>query len=146
LIIRIQEDFQARFNEAGVTLASQIDETCPSADLDPSRISQVIYNVLQNSLRHTPQGGRVEISTSCDGSKLKIYIRDSGEGIPEDSLLHLFDRFYRSDQSRSRDKGGSGLGLAIARQIILAHGGQIEAANHPQGGAEITIHLPVGGE
>ena len=146
LIARIREDFQARFDEARVTLTTQFDLTCPTCQLDPGRISQVIYNVLQNSLRHTPEGGSVEIITSCTGESAQIFIRDTGEGIPEEALPHLFDRFYRSDQSRSRDMGGSGLGLAIARQIVLAHNGEMSAGNHPEGGAVFTIDLPTRGE
>jgi signal transduction histidine kinase len=142
LITVVCNDFQARFSEMGVSLVCKSDQTCPQPLLDPNRISQVIYNLLHNSLRHTPEGGKVEITTACEGSVVTIKLRDSGEGIPEEALPHLFDRFYRSDQSRSRDKGGSGLGLAIAMQIIQAHGGTISAANHPQGGAEFTIHLP----
>jgi len=142
LITRISEDFQARFDEGGISLTTKLEDSCPNYLLDPSRVSQVIYNVLQNSLRHTPEGGKVEIRTSYEEESFLIRIRDTGEGIPEEALDHLFDRFYRSDQSRSRDKGGSGLGLAIARQIVLAHNGRISAGNHPQGGAVFTIQLP----
>jgi signal transduction histidine kinase len=69
--------------------------------------------------------------------------RSSGPGIPEQAFPHIFNRFYRADRSRSRAEGGSGLGLAIARQLVQAHGGTLEAANHPQGGAVFTLELPL---
>jgi signal transduction histidine kinase len=142
LIDRICEDFQARYNEAGIVLSSKTDPLCPTCQIDPSRMSQVFYNLLHNSLRHTPEGGRVEITSTCAGGSVTINIRDTGEGIPEDDLPHLFDRFYRSGQSRARHKGGSGLGLTIAQQIVHAHQGRLTAANHPEGGAIFTIQLP----
>lgn len=142
LISRVCKDFQARFAEAGISLTCHPGQNCPPCLLDPNRINQVVYNLLHNSLRHTPHGGAVEITTACNSDSVTITIQDSGEGIPEKALPHLFDRFYRSDQSRSRDKGGSGLGLAIAMQIVREHGGTLTAANHPQGGAVFTIQLP----
>ena len=68
---------------------------------------------------------------------------NSGSGIPEEALPHLFERFYRADKARDRDRGGSGLGLAIARQLMIAMGGNISAENHPQGGALFRLWLPV---
>jgi two-component system sensor histidine kinase MtrB len=70
-------------------------------------------------------------------------VRDSGPGIPEESLPFVFERFYRADKARARAEGGSGLGLAIARQLARAHGGELSAANHPEGGAAFTLRLPV---
>jgi two-component system sensor histidine kinase BaeS len=73
-----------------------------------------------------------------------MYLADTGPGIPPEALPRVFERFYRADKSRSREEGGTGLGLAIARQLAVAHGGDIRAANRPEGGAEFTVRLPVG--
>jgi signal transduction histidine kinase len=131
-----------QFDRQNITLNYSYPENCPNVKLDPRRITQVIHNLLQNALRFTPQGGHVAIIITCENTEVKMEIRDSGEGIPEEALAHIFDRFYRADQSRARDKGGSGLGLTIARSLITAHGGSLKAANAPQGGAVFTISLP----
>ncbi|HNT25056.1 MAG TPA: ATP-binding protein [Anaerolineales bacterium] len=113
--------------------------------LDPMRIEQVLNNLLSNALRHTPDGGRIELDLSAEGGaapgSIRLAVHDSGAGIPSESLPHLFERFYRADKSRARQEGGSGLGLTIARQLAQAHGGDLTAANHPQGGAVFTLSL-----
>ena len=79
---------------------------------------------------------------SCESDGVTIEVQDSGEGIPAEALPKIFDRFYRAEQSRARDKGGSGLGLTIASSLVNAHGGLLTAANAPAGGAVFTIFLP----
>jgi two-component system, OmpR family, sensor histidine kinase BaeS len=110
--------------------------------VDPVRIEQILGNLLSNALRHSPEGGLVRICLSSDESNLRLEVHDDGTGIPEDSLDHIFDRFYRADRSRSRVEGGTGLGLAIARKLAEAHGGTLQACNHPEGGALFTLTLP----
>jgi two-component system sensor histidine kinase BaeS len=144
LLVRITKEFQPQFEEQNISLVFNPVETLVSIKLDQSRFNQVINNLLQNSLRHTPAGGKVEIDLQKSPGEAVIQIKDSGEGIPEEALPRLFERFYRSDQSRSRDKGGTGLGLSIARQLVEAHGGTLTAANHPDGGAVFEIRLPKG--
>ncbi len=109
---------------------------------DPTRIEQILNNLLSNAIRHTPEGGEISVKISTDAENVFVEVRDSGEGIPSGELKKIFDRFYRAQPSRSRGEGGSGLGLAIARQLALAHGGDLTAANHPQGGAVFTLRLP----
>ncbi len=109
---------------------------------DPHRLEQILGNVLSNAIRYTPIDGQVKILIQGDLKDIIIQVHDSGEGIPEDALPYLFDRFYRVDKSRSRDQGGTGLGLSIARQLAQAHGGNLIAENSPEGGAIFTLRLP----
>jgi two-component system phosphate regulon sensor histidine kinase PhoR len=114
--------------------------------LDESRIYRLLLNLLDNSIKHSPALQSITIKTLVVDSNLLIEIIDAGEGFPEDSLPHIFERFYKVDPSRTRsglDRGGSGLGLAISRQIVTLHKGAIAAKNHPEtGGVWITIKLP----
>ncbi len=114
-------------------------------EVDVMRMRQVIHNLLDNALRHTPAGGEVRMELEADAGQARIRIRDTGEGIPADQIEHVFDRFYRGDPARSRaDASGSGLGLAIARAFVQAHGGSITARSVPDQGAEFTITFPRG--
>jgi len=117
-------------------------KSCPHIQADPDRLAQIFHNLIANALRYTPDGGKIYLRETCSEGKLKFQIQDTGPGIPEDALPHVFERFYRADSSRSRDEGGSGLGLAIARQLALAHFGELTAANAPEGGAIFTLVLP----
>jgi len=109
--------------------------------VDSQRIEQILNNLLANALRYTPSGGPVEVrcSDSSDGF-LQIAVRDSGPGIPAEALPHIFERFYKAEASR---QGGTGLGLSIARKLAQAHGGDLIAANYPDGGALFTLRLPL---
>lgn len=109
--------------------------------IDSVRMEQVIGNLLSNALRYTSAGGEVRLHLSSADRDVSLRIHDSGPGIPDEALPYLFDRFYRADRSRSREAGGTGLGLAIAYQLIKAHGGELDAANHPDGGAVFTVKL-----
>jgi len=140
---KICDNVQPQFDAKQLQLRFEPAVECPKIILDPVRINQVIYNLLQNSLRHTPAGGTVELSLACDAGNAIFQIRDTGEGIPEDLLPLVFERFFRADQSRARDKGGTGLGLTIARRLVEAHQGTLTAANHPDGGAVFTLTLPL---
>jgi signal transduction histidine kinase len=112
---------------------------------DPMRLEQILGNLISNALRYTPEGGQITLQLAGTQSRVKLTVHDGGAGIPQESLPYIFDRFYRADRSRSRTDGGSGLGLAIARQIAEAHGGTLTAANHPEGGAVLTLSLPKAG-
>jgi two-component system, OmpR family, sensor histidine kinase BaeS len=111
-------------------------------EVDPERITQVISNLVDNALRYTPNGGMVKVSIEKVDAVVQLSVQDSGPGIPKEALPHVFERFYRTDASRSRDSGGSGLGLAIVRTLVHLHSGQIEACNAETGGAVFQITLP----
>ena len=130
--------------EKGVRLTSQT-MPLPELTVDPIRIRQVLFNLLSNALRHTPAGGEISVSSAREGGEVRLAVRDTGEGLEPDQLAAVFDRFYRTDRSRSRDTGGTGLGLAIVKAIVEAHGGRVEA--HSDGrkrGSTFTVVLPVG--
>jgi two-component system OmpR family sensor kinase len=109
---------------------------------DVDRLQQVVLNLVDNASRMVGEGGHVVVELTGEGDRAVLSVMDDGPGIPEADLPRLFDRFYRADTSRTRASGGAGLGLAIVRAIISAHGGRIEAANLPGGGARMTVVLP----
>lgn len=112
---------------------------------DGSRLHRAVLNLLDNALRYSPDGGTVRVEIEATPGWCLLTIRDEGPGLSEDDLAHMFERFYRGDPSRVRsDRGGSGLGLAIVQQIAVTHGGRIQAANHPDGGAVMELLLPAG--
>jgi signal transduction histidine kinase len=125
-----------------IEISTSLDETCPPLSLDEERISQIIGNLMSNALRHTPEGGRVSLKLTCPPGYARLTVRDTGSGIPPADLPHLFERFFRGDRARERSGGNTGLGLPIARRLAEAHGGTLDAANHPEGGAVFTLTLP----
>ena len=111
---------------------------------DRGRLRQVFVNLLANALHYTPAGGQVDIKTWREGERTIVRVSDTGQGISASDLAHIFDRFYRTDRSRSRETGGSGLGLAIARSIVAAHGGTITATSGLGEGSIFSVALPSG--
>jgi signal transduction histidine kinase len=152
LVRRVCERFTAQANASQVRLSLDVSSgvadngAAHSLRLDPLRVEQILNNLLSNALRHTPQGGKVTVRLDSDEHRARLSVRDSGPGIPPEALPAVFERFFRADRSRSRSEGGTGLGLAIARQLAEAHGGSLNAANHPEGGAEFCLTLPGSGE
>lgn len=109
--------------------------------LDPLRIRQVLDNLLTNAAVHTPPGTKVTVTLSSTAKEARVTVADAGPGIPAADRERIFDRFYRVDKARSRDRGGSGLGLAVAGSLVRAHGGTIELGGGP-GSTEFTVTLP----
>ena len=109
---------------------------------DAHRLEQAVQNVASNAIRHTPDGGRVELRAAREGDRVRLVIRDTGAGIQSEHLPHIFDRFYKADASRTGTASGSGLGLSIVRAIVERHGGTVTASNAPDGGAVFELVLP----
>jgi len=112
--------------------------------LDPLRIRQVLDNLLTNAAVHTPAGTKVCVEVSVSSGTAVVRVADSGPGVPAADQERVFDRFYRVDKARSRDRGGSGLGLAVVRSLVRAHGGTVELTSRP-GSTAFTIRLPLAG-
>jgi signal transduction histidine kinase len=142
LVPRVTDRFAPQAEAKGIRLEVVTPKDCPQVNVDPGRIEQILANLISNSLRHTPAQGVISIDVLCSSGSVEVRVRDSGSGISQEALPHVFERFYRADKSRSREEGGTGLGLPIARQLAQAHGGQLNAANHPQGGSVFTLSLP----
>lgn len=135
---------QERYDSKGVALHLRLAEALPPVWADEQRLSQVLGNLLENALRHTPSGGTVALGCAHDGIRLKITVADSGEGIDAEHLPRVFERFYRVDAARDREHGGAGLGLAIAKALVEAHGGSISVASAGPGtGTTLTVDLPI---
>jgi signal transduction histidine kinase/ActR/RegA family two-component response regulator len=127
-----------------IRLQSILDPACSSLLGDPSRLQQVVWNLLANAVKFTPKGGRIQVSLKRINSHLEIAVRDDGQGIELEFLPRIFQRFQQADSGESRAYGGLGLGLAISRHLVELHGGTIEAASDgPQRGATFTIKLPL---
>src|SRR6185295_6441677 len=102
---------------------------------DRSRMKQIVVNLLDNAIKYTPNGGNVLLRIACDGDNAILEVADNGIGIPTEALPHMFERFFRVDDSRSRNKGGAGLGLSIVKSICAAQGAKVDVTSRPGGGS-----------
>jgi signal transduction histidine kinase len=130
--------FRIQGDAAGIELAMALDGVLPQAEIDPVRMREVLSNLLSNAMRYTPRGGTVRVGASVVDGKVRVSVRDSGPGIAAEALPHIFERFYKSDESR-----GAGLGLAIAKSLIVAHGGEIDATSEVGHGTDMRFTVPI---
>lgn len=130
--------FRTQADGAGITLVTAVDGPLPQIEVDPVRMREVLSNLLSNALRYTPRSGSVRVSASASDGTVRVSVKDSGPGIAAEALPHVFDRFYKSEESR-----GAGLGLAIAKSLVVAHGGEIGATSVLGQGTEMLVTLPV---
>ena len=119
-----------------------VDEPGLEADGDPERVHQVVANLLENAVRHSPAGGAVEVRARRSASGVTIEVLDEGPGIPDQEASRVFERFYRADSARASSDGGAGLGLAIARWIVDLHGGEIHPERREPHGCRMVVTLP----
>ena len=140
LTSEIVASFRVQADAAGIELSTDIMPDLPLLDVDPARIRQVLDNLITNALRYTPSGGTIRVQCHNEyDTRVTIEVGDTGKGIPPDELVHIFDRFYKSSDSR-----GTGLGLAIAKNLVAAHGGEISAESELGKGTTIRLSIPVG--
>jgi two-component system OmpR family sensor kinase len=143
LLRRVAAHFSPRAKSQSLKIQPAAEQNLPVLRADPQRLEQILGNLVDNALRHTPSGGTIRLNAKSEGGKMVIAVEDSGPGIPADQLDRIFERFYRLDPSRARSEGGTGLGLAIARKLAEAHGGSLRAENRSEGGARFTLRLPL---
>jgi signal transduction histidine kinase len=135
--------FTAQADEKEIKLLLEAEPDIPEVMVDPQRFQQVIGNLIDNALRYTPEGSTIELNIKKVDQNIELSVADEGQGIPEEELKHIFDRFWRGEKSRARSTGGAGLGLSIARRLVEAHGGRIWARNRSPRGFEVIISLPI---
>ena len=143
LIATVIDDYRARPAAADHQLHFAIDPNVGELLLDPLKITQVLENLLDNALKYTPKGSHIDVSARRREQEVEVCIRDNGPGIPTDDLPHIFERFYRVDKGRSRDKGGTGLGLSIVKHIVQLHGGRVWVESTLGQGTAFFFGLPV---
>lgn len=142
LLQDIVDGARPRADEQGIAISLGAQDTHVLVEADEHLLTRAIENIIDNALRHTPEGGSVRISAREEDRGVTITVTDSGPGFAEQDLPHVFEPLYRAESSRNRKTGGAGLGLTIAHRIVTAHGGTLTAGNAAGGGAEVVITLP----
>ncbi len=142
ILLERSEHFRRFALDRGVNLRIVKNETAV-VEADPLRIGQLFYNLIDNAIKYTGKGGQVELSVSRNGGEAVFRVSDTGVGIKEEDLPHIFDRFYRVDKARASDTGGAGLGLSICREIAETYGGVISAESGSGAGTTFTVRLPL---
>ncbi|SHE49761.1 two-component system, OmpR family, sensor histidine kinase SenX3 [Ferrithrix thermotolerans DSM 19514] len=126
-----------------VTVEVDMDKDAPDVAIDTRQMISALYNLLDNAIKYSDQGGHVTLSINCDDTWVLISVKDSGIGIPPRDIERIFERFYRVDQNRSRITGGTGLGLSIVRHVVENHKGRITVESEEGTGSTFTIWLPI---
>lgn len=143
LLQEVASLYQYQVQRKNIVLDLDIAAPLSTIEVDPGRLTQVLTNILDNALRHTPEGGRIILSAGERNGLVELAVQDSGPGLKAEEVDHIFDRFYRTDSARQRAyDGGSGLGLAIAKSIVQAHSGRLSAQSEVGGGLRVIITLP----
>ena len=137
---RAQQQLARQIEERGVTVTVEGDAVLRA---DGGYLDELVFNLLENAVKYNKAGGRVEIQLGTEGRSAVLTVKDTGVGIPEGDQARVFERFYRVDPSRSKDRGGSGLGLAIVKHIVELFGGAIDLQSQVGEGTEITVRIPI---
>jgi two-component system OmpR family sensor kinase len=141
LVQDVVQRFEIAAQREGVSLGGDIRPDLPDAEVDIRLMERVLQNLIENSIHHTPRGGRVVVRADAEHGRLRVQVSDTGTGIPEEELPRVFDRFYRGSAAR-QEPGGTGLGLAIARRIVELHGSTLEMTSRVNAGTTASFHPP----
>lgn len=142
LLYELADEMGPLIRQASLNLRMDVPPHLPPILANPEQMRIAIRNLLDNAIKYTPTEGWITLRAWADGGVVRISVADTGIGIPTEALPHIFERFYRVDKARSRQKGGTGLGLALVQAIIEAHGGQVEVNSQIGRGSIFTLHLP----
>ncbi len=143
LLSEVRERHQSRARDAGVSLEGAVTFGLPPVQADHERLLHVFDNLISNALAHTPRGGSIKLSADMSGDRVRFSVTDTGEGIPPEFQERIFERFYRVPGAKQT--AGAGLGLAIAKEVVTAHGGEIDVQSRPGSGCTFSFTLPVAG-
>lgn len=143
LLADAQKIYSHQAGQKKISLQIKAATDLPEIEMDPERMREVFSNIIENALRYTPQNGHITLSANLIEGAIQMSARDTGPGVATEELDRIFERFYRAETSRARDKGGSGLGFAIAKSIVERHGGRIWAESKPGEGLTVVIELPL---
>ena len=143
LLAHVVEDVRARPSAADHQITCELTSGAALLLIDPLKITQVVENLVENAIKYTPKGSQIRLGLRSKPTELEIRVADNGPGIPEADLPHIFERFYRVDKGRSREKGGTGLGLSIVKHIVQLHGGRVGVESTPGQGATFYFSLPL---
>jgi signal transduction histidine kinase len=135
--------WQPQLTAKEISLTLDLPDNLSLVNIDWQRVNQVLHNLLENAVAHTPKGGTITVAAAKQGDWVEVSVSDTGEGIPVEDLPHIFERFYRVDKSRARATGGSGLGLTIAKRLVEAHGGTITVESKLGKGSRFSFTLPI---
>jgi heavy metal sensor kinase len=144
LVVEVSAQAEKLAHQKGIALVCQAPEGMGVISGDRGTLRRLFLILLDNAVKYTPAGGRILVCVQHQPERVIVEVQDSGVGISEQDLGHIFERFYRSDKSRSRDSGGAGLGLSLAKWIVDAHGGAIHVASEPERGSTFSVSLPKG--
>lgn len=143
LVQDVAQKFALAAQKKDISIITNIGKELPFVSADIGLIERVLENLIENALRHTPQGGTISLVLTPDNNNVTVQISDTGSGIPQEELPNIFDRFYQVDKSRKGQQGGAGLGLAIAKRILNLHGSVIEVRSVINSGSTFSFQLPV---
>jgi len=136
------EGYETKALERGIVIVTDVSQSLPMVIVDRHRIYQVVGNLMDNAIAHMPSGGEIRVTASRSGRNVQVMVKDTGTGIPDSSLPHIFERFYSGDPIRSSSRGGFGLGLTVSKHIVEMHGGQIWAESQEGKGSTFYFTLP----
>ncbi|MDZ7612277.1 MAG: HAMP domain-containing sensor histidine kinase [Candidatus Moranbacteria bacterium] len=143
LIKTIKEKFALKMEQKNITLREAFDPELPTVKMDPVKMEQVVFNLLDNAIKYSAKDGIIKLKTWRESEQIAFSIKDSGPGIPREDLPFIFERFYRADKSRTKKDNSAGIGLTITKKIVEAHKGSIEIKSEKDWGSKFVVYLPV---